>query len=70
MTRIGCTAKGRESVRVFAFGEEETMKKMNRFLAVCLLAGLLLMLAVPVFAAEEADYGTVFARASTNSIYD
>ena len=46
------------------------MKKMNRFLAVCLLAGLLLMLAVPVFAAEEADYGTVFARASTNSIYD
>ena len=27
----------------------------------CLLAGLLLMLAVPVFAAEETDYDALFA---------
>jgi len=46
------------------------MKKLNRIFAVCLLTGLLLVLAVPVFAAEEADYDTVFARASANSIYD
>ena len=46
------------------------MKKMKRFIIVCLLTGLLLMLAVPVLAAEETDYDTLFARASVNTIYD
>lgn len=40
------------------------MRKMNRLFAVCLLAGLLLVLTVPVFAAEGTDYDALFAKAA------